>query len=308
MREVAKDWDASHIGDLSGNNAVVTGANSGIGFHTALELGRHGARVVVACRNPERGQEALAKLRAEAPQAEFTLEALDLSSLASVRAFAERLNARGEALDLLVNNAGVMALPTREVTTDGFERQLGTNHLGHFALTGQLVPLLAKSKAPRVVTVSSGVAYYGGVDLSDLQLAKRYSPFRAYIASKAANLYFMRELGRRAPWITSVAAHPGATYSNLQKHTQGLGMGMMMSIFAQQADRGALPSLYAATCDVRSGEFYGPRNRFHMQGPPVEVRLPKRILDDATAVALWVASEELTSVRYRLDESVRRTA
>ncbi len=308
MREVAKDWDASQIGDLSGKTAIVTGANSGIGFHTALELGRRGARVIVACRDPERGQEALAKLRAEVPAAEFSLEALDLSSLSSIRAFAERMNAKGFTLDLLVNNAGVMALPTRELTSDGFERQLGTNHLGHFALTGLLIPALAKSKAPRVVTVSSGVAYFGGVDLSDLQLAKRYSPYRAYIASKAANLYFMRELGRRAPWITSVAAHPGATYTNLQKHMQGFAARMMMGLLAQQPEGGALPSLYAATGEVRSGEFYGPRKRFHMQGSPVEVHLPKRILDDATAVALWVASEELTQVRYRLDESVRRTA
>jgi NAD(P)-dependent dehydrogenase (short-subunit alcohol dehydrogenase family) len=307
MRDIKKDWDASHLGNLNGKSAIVTGANSGIGYYTALELARAGAAVVVACRDPQRGQEALARLRAAAPGADFRLEALDLANLASVRAFADRFLASGAALDLLVNNAGIMANPKRELTADGFEAQLGTNHLGHFALTGLLLPALHKSAAPRVVTLSSIAGYYGRLKLDDLQSERRYIPFLVYGQSKLANLLFMLELGRRAPWLTSVAAHPGATYTNLQKHG-GVGMKLSMKLIAQQADRGALPSLYAAAGEVASGEFYAPRNVFHMSGPPVEVKLPKRARDEAAARALWQASETLTGVRYQLDSAVSLSA
>jgi NAD(P)-dependent dehydrogenase (short-subunit alcohol dehydrogenase family) len=307
MRKVIKDWDASLIGDLHGKTALVTGANSGIGYHTALELARAGAAVVIACRDPQRGQDALDRLRAEVPTGELRLEALDLASLSSVRAFAERFLARGTALDLLILNAGIMANPTRELTADGFEAQFGTNHLGHFALTGLLLPALRKSAAPRVVTVSSGMAYIGRVKLDQLQSERRYVPYITYSASKLANLYFMLELGRRAPWLTSVAAHPGATFTNLQKHT-GLGTRMSMKLVAQTADRGALPSLYAATGEVASGEFFGPRGFLNMNGPPVEVKLPKRARDSATAQGLWERSEQLTGVRFALDTAVRASA
>jgi NAD(P)-dependent dehydrogenase (short-subunit alcohol dehydrogenase family) len=307
MRQIGKDWDATRVGDLHGKTAIVTGANSGIGYHTALELGRAGAAVVVACRDPQRGQEALDRLRAAVPAADFRLEALDLASLASVRAFATRFLERGVALDLLVNNAGIMANPTRDLTADGFEAQFGTNHLGHFALTGLLLPALRKSAAARVVTISSGAAYFGRIKLDDLQSERRYIPFVTYAQSKLANLLFMLELGRRAPWLTSVAAHPGATYTNLQKHG-GAGMRLSMKLIAQTADRGALPSLYAAAGEVQSGEFYGPRHLFNMQGPPVEVRLPKRARDTAMAAALWQRSEQLTGVRFDLDSAVSLSA
>src|SRR5215831_6338846 len=239
---MATDWSVKDIGDQRGKTAIVTGANSGIGFHAALELGRAGADVIVACRDPRRGAEALERLRAGAPGASFRLEALDLANLGSVRAFAERFLASGGALDILVNNAGVMALPRRELTDDGFERQFGTNHLGHFALTGLLLPALRKSQAPRVVNLSSSVAVIGKVALDDLQSERRYSPMGTYGATKLSNLYFTLELGRRAPWLTVVAAHPGASQTNLQAHA----FQRSVKIFGQPASQGALPTLRAA--------------------------------------------------------------
>jgi len=307
MRNVMRDWDAKQLGSLDGRTAIVTGANSGIGFHTALELGRAGARVVVACRDAARGGDALTRLRAAAPAGNFRLEALDLADLASVRAFAARFLASGDALDILVNNAGIMALPKREVTADGFERQFGTNHLGHFALTGLLLPALRRGRNPRVVTLSSGLAYVGRIRLDDLQSERRYSPSGTYANSKLANLLFMVELGRRAPWLTSVASHPGATHSNLQVHA-GFASRLVMALIGQTADRGALPSLYAATGDVATGEFFGPRHLFNMQGSPVEVSLPKRAKDASLARSLWDASEKLTGVHYELDAPVARSA
>jgi NAD(P)-dependent dehydrogenase (short-subunit alcohol dehydrogenase family) len=307
MRTVSKDWDAKQIGDLHGRTAIVTGFNSGIGYETALELGRAGARVLVAARDAERGAEALARLRAAIPAGTFELERLDLADLGSVRAFAERFLATGAALDLLVNNAGVMAIPERQLTADGFERQLGTNHLGHFALTGLLLPALRKSRAPRLVIVSSLVAYWGKLDLDDLQATRSYGPNRVYSATKLANLLFMKELERRVPWLTTVSAHPGATNTNLQQHA-GAGGRLIMKVIGQAADRGALPSLYAATCEVATGEFYGPRNLMHMQGPPVEVRLPKRAHNVEVARRLWDASERLTGVTFDVDAAVTKSA
>ncbi len=197
MRNVTKDWSVAEIGDLRGKTMVVTGANSGIGFHTALELGRAGAKVVVACRDETRGRKAVARMQAAAPQATFEFEPLDLADLASVRAFADRFLASGEPLDVLVNNAGVMAVPKRELTVDGFERQFGTNVLGHFALTGLLLPALAKSAAPRVVTISSGTAYFGCVDLGNLQGEKRYSASFTYAQSKLGAVH---ENHHELPW------------------------------------------------------------------------------------------------------------
>jgi NAD(P)-dependent dehydrogenase (short-subunit alcohol dehydrogenase family) len=207
----------------------------------------------------------------------------------------------------LVNNAGVMAVPKRELTVDGFERQFGTNVLGHFALTGLLLPALAKSVAPRVVTLSSGTAYFGCVDLENLQGEKRYSASFNYAQSKLANLMFMLELGRRVPWLRSVAAHPGAAHTNLQQYT-GLFTKITMRFLGQESDAGALPSLYAATGEVASGEFFGPREKLNMNGSPVEVRLPKRANDVAMARVLWEASEKLTGVTYELGAPLRRSA
>jgi NAD(P)-dependent dehydrogenase (short-subunit alcohol dehydrogenase family) len=297
---VAKDWGAKDVPDLHGLTALVTGANSGIGFFTALELGRAGARIVAACRDPARGAEAVARWSGVLPDGSFRIESLDLADLASIRALAARVYAEDERIDILVNNAGVMAVPQREVTADGFERQFGTNHLGHFALTALLAPALRRSRAPRVVTVSSSVASVGRVNLHDLQSERRYSPWRAYSASKLANLLYMLELGRRAPWVTSVAAHPGLAPSNLQRH-MGPASTWMVGAMGQRAEIGALPSLYAATGDVRTGEYYGPRWLFHLRGSPARLRLPGRALDADAARALWDESERLTGTRFDID-------
>jgi NAD(P)-dependent dehydrogenase (short-subunit alcohol dehydrogenase family) len=297
-----KNWSAKDIPSQAGRRAVVTGATSGIGYHTALELARAGADVILAVRDAKKGAEAIAAIRAEVPAAKVATEPLDLQSLASVRGFAERLVARGGALDLLINNAGIMALPRRETTADGFEAQLGTNHLGHFALTGLLLPLLARVSAPRVVTVSSSVTAWAKMDLENLQSEKKYSPMATYGQSKLANLMFMLELDRRAgaSGLISAAAHPGATISGLQKHE----FRRVIKIIGQPASRGALPSLYAAVGDeVKGGSYLGPRHLFGMQGPPTFASLPKRAKDADTARALWQKSQELTGVTYAFGDA-----
>ena len=250
-----------------------------------------------SCRDEQRGRDAVARLVAAAPGAAFVFQALDLADLSSVRAFSTRWLDGGGPLDLLINNAGVMALPTRELTVDGFERQIGTNHLGHFALTGLLLPALSKSAAPRVVSLSSAMAYIGKIDLTNLQSERRYSSYMTYTATKLANLLFTEELGRRAPWLVSVAAHPGATRTNLQQHA-GFFTELSMRLVGQAAPDGALPTLYAATGEVATGEFIGPSKLFNLNGPPAEVKLPRRARNEADARALWERSEELTGVRY----------
>jgi NAD(P)-dependent dehydrogenase (short-subunit alcohol dehydrogenase family) len=298
-----KNWSAKDIPRLDGRRAVVTGANSGIGYHTALELARAGADVVLGVRDVKKGAEAVATIRAEVPTARVAVEALDLASLSSVRSFATHLAARGGALDLLVNNAGIMALPTRELTRDGFEAQFGTNHLGHFALTGLLLPLLRAASAPRVVTVSSSVASWAKLELDNLQSEKRYAPMRTYGQTTLANLLFMLELDRRgaALGLTSTAAHPGATISGLQKHQ----FTHVIKLIGQPASRGALPSLYAAVgAEATGGSYFGPRDRFGMAGPPAVARLPRRARDAGLARALWERSEELTGVAFGLGAPV----
>jgi NAD(P)-dependent dehydrogenase (short-subunit alcohol dehydrogenase family) len=295
-----KNWGATKIPRLDGKRVIVTGANSGIGYHTALELGRAGAEVTVAARDRARGAEALARMQTEVPGGRFAVEELDLASLASIRAFAQRMAAAGRPLDILVNNAGIMALPARELTADGFERQLGTNHLGHFALAAQLLPLLRAAAAPRVVVVSSSVANWAKLDLDNLQSEKRYSPMGTYGQSKLANLLFMVELQRRGAGagIVAVASHPGAAVTNLQVHK----FKHLIKLIGQSAAMGALPSLYAAVgADVQSGEYYGPRKLFGTLGPPGPARLPRRALDPALAGELWARSEALTGVSFALD-------
>ena len=291
---MATKWSTKELGDLSGRRVIVTGANSGIGFYTALELGKAGASVVVACRDPKRGEAALAELKQGAPQATFRLEALDLADLRSVRAFAARYLATNEPLDLLINNAGLMMPPQRQTTADGFELQFGTNHLGHFALTGLLLPALKKGQHPRVVSVSSSAAIFGKLNLEDLQSEKRYKPMGAYSQSKLANLTFMKELGKRAPWLISVGAHPGGTKTNLQKDA----FQWSVKIFGQETSMGALPTLRAATEQVPSSTYYAPKDWFQMRGAPIQISLPKSAKDSSQDAALWEASERLTGVRF----------
>ena len=297
-------WTPSAMPDLSGTTALVTGANSGIGFHTARELAAHGARVLMACRDPQRAQDALVRIKATEPRGEVELVSLDLTSLASVQAAAEDVAARVEGLDLLVNNAGIMAV-AEGVTEDGFELQLGTNHLGHFALTGRLLPSLLRARAPRVVTVSSYAHVIGRLDLDDLMGDAGYRRWRAYGQSKLANLLFTLELDRRAQGrLTAVAAHPGYAATHLQ---QGQGQPVfekLMSfgnlVLAQSDVQGAWPTLRAATDpDVRGNDFLGPVV-LGLRGAPVHSpRMPgARNREDARR--LWEASEELTGVRYAL--------
>jgi NAD(P)-dependent dehydrogenase (short-subunit alcohol dehydrogenase family) len=295
-------WTTNDIPDLAGKRAIVTGANSGIGYHTALELARHGATVVLACRSAERGRKALEAIRAAAPDADAELGALDLADLASVRAFAE---AHREPLDLLVNNAGVMALP-RRTTADGFEMQFGTNHLGHFALTGLLLPALLGRPSARVVTVTSMVHWVGRLDFGNLDAERAYHKWPAYAQAKLANLVFAKELDRRAPFI-SVASHPGYATTNLQ-HAGPTMTGSKASaaimtagnaLLGQSAAAGAWPSLYAATATgVEGGRCYGPGGPAQSRGTPRRVRTARRADDPALARRLWEVSEERTGVSY----------
>ncbi|WP_433336795.1 oxidoreductase [Spirillospora sp. CA-294931] len=295
-------WTAKDIPDLTGKRAIVTGANSGIGYYAALELARHGASVVLACRSPERGREALDRLKRAVSDGDVELDVLDLADLASVRAFGERH--AGRPLDILVNNAGVMALP-RRATADGFEMQFGTNHLGHFALTALLLPALRAASAPRVVTLTSGFAWAGRFAFDDLQGERRYRKWGAYAQSKLANLVFAKELARRFPEITSVAAHPGYAATNLQQtgprmqESKVLERGAgLLNLAGQSAAMGALPTLRAATDpDVESGTCYGPR-LLQYRGAPVKVMTPPLASKPEPAARLWQASESLTGVHY----------
>ena len=300
-------WTADQIPDQTGRTAVVTGANSGLGYYTALELARHGARVVMAVRSAEKGEAAAAEIRAEAPDAQVEVARLDLADLASVRAFAD---AQREPLDLLVNNAGIMMTP-KGTTKDGFETQFGTNHLGHFALTGLLMPVLKKADAARVVTVSSIEHYPGRIRFEDVMSERLgYGPRKAYQQSKAANALFGLELERRlsaaGSTVISVLAHPGYSDTNLQTTgPTGPAKWAMQFIgnklIAQSAEQGALPQLYAATApDVVGADFFGPDGYRALRGHPHRVFPSRYATDPEVARKLWEISEELTGVRYEL--------
>ncbi|WP_067171743.1 oxidoreductase [Microtetraspora niveoalba] len=285
-------WSVDDIPDLTGRTAVVTGANTGIGFPTALELARHGARVIVASRDPDKGREAVGRILDRAPGAQAEFERLDLADLGSVRAFADAVGSRLDGLDLLVNNAGVGMIP-RRTTADGFEMQLGTNHFGPFALTGLLAPLLLARPGARVVTVASDAHKLGRLDLDDLELRRGYGRMSAYGRSKLANLLFAFELRRRAgSRLLSVATHPGATATGIMTLGPLTGVLKLLLRFAvQPPEAGAVPSLYAATSpEIRGGEFVGPKLR------PQPASAAAR--DEDLARRLWSVSEELTGVQF----------
>jgi NAD(P)-dependent dehydrogenase (short-subunit alcohol dehydrogenase family) len=304
-------WTTTDIPDQHGRVALVTGANTGIGFHQALELARKGAHVLLASRDPERGRSARNAILGELPAASVELVALDLADLESVRRLADQLLDRGQGLDLLVNNAGVMAVPHRRTTAQGFELQLGTNHLGHFALTGLLLPALLAREGSRVVTVSSLNHRMGAIRLDDLQSERRYGPWRAYNQSKLANALFTLELDRRlrtaGASTLSVGAHPGYTRTELQYRGPRLGgggvsarvMGVLTRFAGQPAARGALPVLRAATDpDVAGGDYLGPDGPGEARGLPRKVSYSKTAHDQVLAGRLWQASEALTGVRF----------
>jgi NAD(P)-dependent dehydrogenase (short-subunit alcohol dehydrogenase family) len=295
-------WSADQIPDQSGRTAVVTGANSGLGLITARELARAGARVVMTARDERKAGSARERIAAEVPGAGLDPRTLDLADLASVRAFAEDV----ERVDVLVNNAGVMMTP-RRTTADGFELQLGTNHLGHFALTGLLLDRLRGGREPRVVTITSIEHKAGRIDFDDLQSERGYQPRRAYRQSKHANAVFGLELDRRLRAaglpVKSVLAHPGYSATNLQlSGPTGLMKAFLRvtnKLVAQNVEKGALPQLYAATMvDVEGGVFIGPDGPFESRGHPTRVEPVERARDREVGRRLWEVSEELTGVRY----------
>ncbi len=295
-------WTARDIPDQSGRTVLVTGANSGLGLHTSLELARHGARVLMACRDPQRGEDALLRVRSDVPGSSVELVPLDLASLASVRAAADDVARRTDQLDVLVCNAGVMAVPKRETTADGFERQLGTNHLGHVALTALVLPLLQAANAPRVVIVASDAAKIGKIGFDDLQAERSYGRWKAYGQSKLANLLFLRELARRAgPELLVAGAHPGYAATNLQSSPglTGVVMALGNKLLAQSDADGAWPQEYAATMpDVQSGDYFGPSGWFGLQGSPERVTPFAGARDDAVAARLWDVSNDLVGVTF----------
>jgi NAD(P)-dependent dehydrogenase (short-subunit alcohol dehydrogenase family) len=309
---MAKKWTAADIPSQNGKRVVVTGANSGLGLATARELARAGAKVVAAVRNVSKGDEAVAEIVAALPDASIEVSKLDLGDLASVRQFGDRLGAEQDRLDVLVNNAGVMA-PPRRTTVEGFESQFGTNHLGHFALTGLLLGQLLNAPAPRVVTVSSPAHRMGTIKFDDLQGERSYNNWLAYGQSKLANLMFAFELNRRAvqagAGLKSYAAHPGYAATNLQfagpaRFYERAAMVLGNRVFAQSAEMGALPTLYAATVpDVPGGSFVGPDGFMEQRGHPHLVTAAGKAYDQEAWRRLWEVSEELTGVRYSFDGS-----
>lgn len=291
--------------------AVVTGANVGIGFQTALALAKSGIHVVLACRNQGRALGAMSQIVLQVPQASVEYAILDLSSLGSVKDFASRVKQKFEKIDLLVNNAAVMALPERTLSTEGYEMQFATNHLGHFALTIELMPLLLKSSAARVVTVSSIAHRYGKLDFADLQAEKSYEGWTAYGTSKLANLLFSFELARRASAaalpLMSVACHPGVSQTNILASGPQMGRKVLRTYiseifaryFAQSAEQGALPVIHACMDEeVKNGDYYGPDGFMELSGMPKRVDAKPLARDEDLARKLWSVSESLTGTCF----------
>lgn len=303
-------WTADQIPDLTGQTTVVTGANSGLGLETARALSGKGAHVIMACRSADKAKEAVGDIRASHPRASLEVMTLDLSSLASVRSFSEQLKARHRRIDVLVNNAGIMAIPYTK-TADGFEMQFGTNHLGHFAMTGLLFDLLLAAPRARIVNVSSQAHLMGKMRWDDLSWERGYSKWAAYGMSKLANLLFTFELAQRIAAkklpIVACAAHPGYSATNLQY----VGADMAGATFTaklsrtfnpmmgQPASMGALPQLYAACADdVAPSDYIGPDGWFGARGYPTKASAHARAHDAEAMQKLWEVSETLTSVRY----------
>lgn len=298
-------WTAREISRLGGT-ALITGANSGIGYQAALELARHGAHVLLGVRSAEKGAAALAQLKTAVPSAKAEVVDLDMASLASIRRFAQEFSG---PLDILINNAGVMALPSKEFTENGFERQFGTNHLGHFALTGLLLPHLLLARDPRVVTVSSLAHRNGKIAFDNLQSEKKYVPWDAYNQSKLANLMFALELDRRVKAargrLRSIPVHPGISRTNILANGPGNGglkalvLKVLAPVMTQDDATGALPTLYAATAPGAMGGVYiGPDGFQGLKGFPTVEQPRPQALDEAVAKRLWSVSEELTGVVY----------
>jgi NAD(P)-dependent dehydrogenase (short-subunit alcohol dehydrogenase family) len=313
LRKNMKNWTLQDIPPQSGKLALITGATGGLGFETALALAGANAEVILTGRNAQKGQDALRRIRAAHPQAKLRFEALDLASLASVAEFSSRLNAEDRPIDMLINNAGVMALATRQITADGFEMQLGTNYLGHFALTAQLLPLLHGS---RVVSLSSIAHRNGRIDFDDLQGKQRYRPWTIYAQSKLAMLMFALELQRRSDakgWgIASIAAHPGWARTELitngpgTQGIQGMLTRLVMPLFSHSAADGALPILFAATStEAKASGYYGPSGFYEMKGPVAPAQIMPQASDAAVAARLWDVSTKLTGVNWKQEKEAQ---
>ncbi len=305
-----RGWTTKDMPDLTGRTAIVTGANTGLGYQTALALAGAGVQVVLAARSASKGNEAMARIRAACPAVPLTFSLLDLASLASVKDFAERMAQGHDSIDLLINNAGIASPSRRLTTSDGFEMQFGVNFLGHFALTARLLPLLLKANAPRVVSLSSIMHKYGRINLDDLMSEHPYSPVRSYNQSKLATLIFARELQHRSDrnrWgLLSVAAHPGVARTELTKARPGQPVlrfnrvfDMIAPLFTGTAASGSLPSLYAATApDVMPGGYYGPTGWGEIKGPPGPAKAAASSQDGDLARALWARAESYTGIAF----------
>ncbi len=308
---MAKKWTVDDVPDLAEKIIIVTGANSGIGYEAAKEFSRKGAKTILACRNMEKAKSALAKIKSEVPDSEAEIMQLDLASLKSIHKFAEKFRAKHKRLDILLNNAGIMMSPYGK-TEDGFELQFGTNHLGHFALTGLVISLLLKAPGSRIVNVSSMGHRFGDVDFDKIMYEedKEYSPMKAYGRSKLANLLFTYELQHRLEAnkkrVITVAAHPGNSNTKLGKYLEKklwfrIIKSLYMPIFAQSAAMGALPMIRASVdANVKGGEYYGPGGFMGMRGHPVKVESNKASHDEKSAKTLWKISEKLTSIKYNI--------
>jgi NAD(P)-dependent dehydrogenase (short-subunit alcohol dehydrogenase family) len=293
-------WTARDIPDLGRKTILITGANSGIGYEAARALAAKNATIIMACRSTERGDQAMQNIRAEIPGADLQMMQLDLADLASVRSFAEAFQSEHTRLDVLINNAGIMAVPHGK-TVDGFEHHIGTNHFGPFLLTGLLYPLLEKTSGSRVVTVASNAHVYAWINFKDLNSEKFYQKWLAYGQSKLANVLFGYELQRKASLNSnnpiSVVVHPGYAATNLQRTTRFFNL--MNHIAAQSQEMGALPTLYAAVSpEIRGGEYIGPDGFLGQRGYPIQTRSSRRSYDEKLAQRLWEVSEQATGVSY----------
>ncbi len=296
-------WKFENIPNQTGRIAIVTGSNSGTGFEAAKALARKGANVIMACRNLEKAEIAKNEILSDYPDVTLEIIQLDLSDLSSVRKFVDKFNEKYDKLNLLVNNAGVMMLPKKEVSPDGFEMQLGTNHFGHFALTGLLLDKMVSTESSRVVNMSSTAHLFGTIDFDDLNWEKSYNKTAAYGRSKLANLLFTYELNRKlqaaGKQTISTAAHPGWTATNLQRHVGFLKF--MNNIIAMKPPKGTLSILRAATDpEVKGGEYYGPTKLMGNRGYPEKVKSSKKSHNLEDAKKLWEISEELTGIKFEI--------
>lgn len=303
-----KNWTRADIPQRNSGLAIITGSTEGIGYEDALALSSAGWTVIVMGRNPQKGAETVARMQQSNPKANVRFEKIDLADLSSIKSFASRMMSKGQAIDLLINNAGVMTPPKRLETADGFELQFGTNHIGHFALTAQLLPLLRQSPDARVVTLSSIANREGTINFDDLQSKSSYGPGKAYSQSKLANLMFALEFQRQSEthgWgVTSMAAHPGVSRTNLlitgagRWSVAGMARTFLPFLF-QPSAQGALPTLYAATSrEAEGGMYYGPNKLMETRGFPTVAKIPAQAEDVPASRRLWAISQELAKVEF----------